>query len=68
MSLRSKFEALVRDLDQENLEELRRSLASEIEARERKTAIRIEDIRPEMSAADKEQAAREIARLLRGQE
>ena len=68
MSMRSKFEALVRDLDRENLEELRGSVASEIDGRRQKAAIKIEDIHPEMSAADKDQAAKEIARVLRGQE
>ena len=68
MSMRGKFEALVRDLDGEKLEELRRSVASELDSRRRKTAIKLEDIHPEMSAADKDLAAKEIARVLRGED
>jgi hypothetical protein len=68
MSMRGKFEALVRDLDGDNLEELRRSVASELDGRRQKTAIKLEDIHPEMSAADKDQVAREIARVLRGED
>jgi hypothetical protein len=68
MSMRGKFEALVRDLDRDNLDELRRSVASELDGRRQKTAIKIEDIHPEMSAADKDQAALEIARVLRGED
>jgi hypothetical protein len=68
MSMRGKFEALVHDLDGENLEELRRSVASELDGRRQKTAIKLEDIHPEMSAADKDQVAREIARVLRGED
>ena len=67
MSMREKFETFVRDLDPEDLEALRRSVASELDGRSRKTAIKIEDIHPAMSAADKDQVAREIARVLKGE-
>ena len=68
MSMRTKFEALVSDLNKETLEELRRSVASEIDGRRQKTAIKVEDIHPAMTAAEKERAAQEITRVLRGQE
>jgi hypothetical protein len=70
----AKFDALVKNLDHSALEALRRSLASEIEARGESNgpgapidinAIHLHAIRPGMSAADKEQAAQEIARVLR---
>jgi hypothetical protein len=68
----AKFDALVKNLDHSALEALKRSLASEIEARGGQdgtgadiNAIHLHAIRPGMSAADKEQAAQEIARVLR---
>jgi hypothetical protein len=64
MSMNRKFESLARDLDQDSLEQLRQVVASEIQGRRQKAAIRLEDIHPKMTAADKEQAAREIARVL----
>lgn len=66
MSMTAQFEKLVQDLDQQALEALRRSVSSEMEGRRRKTSIRIGDIHPRMSAADKERAAEEIARVLSG--
>lgn len=64
--MNAPFEKLVQDLDPEMLEELRKSVASEIEGRRRKGSIKIADIHPRMSAEDKERAAREIARVLEG--
>jgi hypothetical protein len=65
----AKFDALVKNLDQSGLEELRRSLIEEIAARGGEDAvasgIHLDSIRPGMSAADKEQAVEEIARVLR---
>jgi len=61
----SKFKALVRDLDAETLDELRRQVAREMELRRLRTAIRLEDIHPRMGAEDKARAAKEIARVLR---
>ncbi len=66
MSMSAQFEKLVKDLDQPALEALRRSVTSEMEGRRRKTSIRIGDIHPRMSVADKERAADEIARVLSG--
>lgn len=61
----NKFKALVRELDAETLDQLRRQVASEIEQRRLKTAIRMEDIHPRMGTQDKARAAEEIARVLR---
>ncbi|HML16666.1 MAG TPA: hypothetical protein VK419_06555 [Bryobacteraceae bacterium] len=66
MSMTAHFNKLVKDLDQKTLEELRRSVASEMEGRRRKTSIKIADIHPGMSEEDKERAAEEIARVLEG--
>lgn len=64
--MNAQFQKLVKELDQKTLEELRRSVASELEGRRRKTSIKIADIHPRMSAEDKERAAEEIARVLAG--
>jgi len=66
--MNSKFDDLVKSLEGETLEELRRAVASEIGGRRRQTDIRLEDIHPKMSAADKDRVARQIARLLRREE
>jgi len=63
----SKFDDLVRSLDPQTLEELRRSVASELGGRREETAIQIEHIHPKMSAEAREQAAQEIGRVLRGE-
>ena len=68
MSVRAKFRALVRDLDGATLEELRRSVAQEVEGRRQRDAIKLEDIHPRMSAEDKVRAMDEIQRVLRGHE
>jgi hypothetical protein len=68
MSVKAKFRALVRELDAAGLEELRRSVASEVEGRRQQSAIKLEEIRPGMTAEDKERAMAEIARALRGGE
>lgn len=65
MSMKAKFKALVQELDREGLEELRRSVASEMEGRRRKGSIRMEHIHPRMSAEEKERAAQEIARVMK---
>ncbi len=64
--MKAKFKALVRELDAAALEELRRSVAQEVEGRRRRDAIKIEDIHPLMSAEEKRRAMEEIARALRG--
>ena len=61
-----KFKSLVSEMDRETLEELRRSIATEIHAR--RPAIQIADIHPRMSAAEKEAVSQEIARVLRGED
>ena len=67
MKIADKFDALVKNLDHGALEQLRRSVATEIQGRQSQEpdAMKIESIRPGMSAAEKEQAAQEIARVLR---
>jgi hypothetical protein len=69
MSVGAKFEALVKNLDQGALEELGRSVAAEIGERGLNggggARMKIGDIHPGMSAQEKEQAAQEIARVLK---
>ena len=67
MKMNAKFEALVKQLDGDALDQLRRSVALEIEGREGEPAegLPIDSIRPGMSAQEKEQAMQEIARVLR---
>ena len=65
--MNSKFDDLVRSLDPLTLEELRRAVASELGGRRDETAIQIEQIHPKMSAEARDQAAREIGRVLRGE-
>lgn len=66
--MNKKFRALVRELDAAALEELRRSVALEVEGRRQREAIKLEDIHPRMSAEAKQRAMEEIARALRGGE
>ena len=62
-----KFDALVKQLDTVGLEELRRTVAIEIEDRggERQNAPAMDSIRPGMSAQEKQMAIEEISRVLR---
>jgi len=64
----SKFQDLVESLDREALDELRRSVAAEVGERRQKSAIQMEHIHPGMSEEQKDRAAKEIARVLRGEE
>jgi hypothetical protein len=64
----SKFQDLVESLDREGLDELRRSVAVEVGERRQKNAIQMEHIHPGMSEEQKDRAAKEIARVLRGEE
>ncbi len=66
--MKTKFDDLVQSLDPATLEELRRSVAAELGGRREQSAIKIEEIHPRMTAAAREEAAREIARVLRGEE
>jgi len=66
MSVKAKFKTLIRELDGESLDELSRSVASELEGRRLKGAIKIENIHPLMSAEEKRQAMEDIARVLKG--
>jgi hypothetical protein len=65
--MNSKFDDLVRSMDPQTLEELRRSVVAELGGRREETAIQIEQIHPKMSADAREEAAREIGRVLRGE-
>jgi hypothetical protein len=64
----TKFDDLVRSLDPRTLEELRRSVAAELGGRREQTAIQLEQIHPRMTQEAREEASREIARVLRGEE
>ncbi len=64
----SKFKQLVESLDREGLDELRRSVVAEVGERRQKNAIHMEHIHPGMSDETKDAAAKEIARVLRGEE
>ena len=66
--MNTKFDELVRSLDPAALEELRRSVAAELGGRREQTAIQMEHIHPKMTAEAREEAAREIARVLRGED
>jgi hypothetical protein len=61
----SKFETLVHELDEGTLDELRTQVAAEMEQRRLKSAIQLRDIHPRMSVDEREQAAIDIARVLR---
>ncbi len=61
----TKFQTLVREMDQSTLDELHRQVAAEMEQRRQKAAIQLKDIHPRMLPEEKEQAALEIARVLR---
>lgn len=64
--MNKRFRALVRDMDQESLEELRHSVVTEMEGRRQKGAIKLEDIHPRMTPEEKQRAMEEIARALKG--
>ncbi len=64
----SKFKDLVESLDREGLDELRRSVVAEVGERRQKSAIQMEHIHPGMSEDQKDAAAKEIGRVLRGEE
>jgi hypothetical protein len=64
----SDLKDLVESLDREGLDELRRIVTAESAERRQKNAIRMEHIHPGMSEEQKEAAAQEIARILRGEE
>jgi len=66
--MKTRFDDLVQSLDAATLEELRRSVAAEVGGRREQTALKIEEIHPRMTAEAREEAAREIARVLRGEE
>jgi hypothetical protein len=66
MSLDRKFKALVRDLDQTGLEELNRVVTSGLGRHA--AGVRIDEIHPGMTPADKERVVEEIGRILKERE
>lgn len=66
--MNSKFDELVRGLEQPLLEELRRSVTAELGGRRAQSAIQVEDIHPRMSSDAKALAMEEISRVLRGED
>lgn len=64
----SKFQELVQSLDQDRLDELRRSVAAEVNERRQQNAIHMEHIHAGMSEEQRTAALQEIARVLRGDE
>ena len=66
--MNSKFDKLVRSLEQPVLEELRRSVVTELSGRRARTSMQMEDIHPRMSDDEKARATEEIARVLRGED
>lgn len=68
MNMQKQFDDLVRSLEPAALEELRRSVAAEVGLRREQNAIQLEQIHPKMTVADREEVAREIARVLKGEE
>jgi hypothetical protein len=65
VSIGSKFKTLIRDLDPESFEDLRRLVDDEVEQRRSETAFQMESINTRMTAEERHQAAREIARVLK---
>ena len=66
MSMDQAFDKLVRDLDDAALSGLNEAAAREAAQRRQANAFKLEDIKPNMSEADKLRATEEIARALRG--
>ena len=67
-NMQKQFDDLVHSLEPAALEELRRSVAAEVGLRREQNAIQLEQIHPKMTVADREEVAREIARVLKGEE
>ncbi len=64
----NQFKELVESLDREGLDELRKSVTTEVDERRQKSTIHMEQIRPGMSDEQKDLAHKEISRVLRGEE
>ena len=62
------FDKLVQELDEEGLASLRQAVMSELKERRQQGGVRLEDIHPAMSDADRERVRRQIAWVLRGEE
>ena len=68
MSVEGAFDKLVHELDDDALAGLSLAVAQEAGQRRQQTAVRVEDIHPNMSAEEKRRASEHIARVLRGEE
>jgi hypothetical protein len=66
--MKTAFDKLVRELDEDGLDGLRQAVMAELGQRRQKTSIQVEDIHAGMSEADRERVRQEIARVLRGEE
>ncbi len=64
--MKDQFKPLVSEMDHATLEELRRSIVEELNAR--RPVVQLSDIHPRMTADQKEAVTKEIARVLRGPE
>jgi hypothetical protein len=68
MSQDNAFDKLVRELDDTSLSGLSQAVSRESGERRQQNSMHLEDIRPNMSDADKQRAKEQIARVLRGEE
>ena len=68
MSMEQGFDKLVQDLDDAALNGLNQAVSKESGLRRQQFSLRLEDIKPNMSEADKLRATEQIARVLRGEE
>ena len=66
--LSEAFDKLIRDLDDHALRDLQEAAAREAGVRRQQTSVQMEDIHPNMAAAEKQRVRQEIARVLRGEE
>ena len=68
MSMEQGFDKLVQELDDAAFAGLNEAVGKEAGLRREQTAMKLEEIHPNMSAADKRRAHELIARVLRGEE
>ena len=68
MNMEQGFDKLVQDLDDNALAGLNQAVSKEADARREQLSMKLEDIHPNMTAADKLRAKEQIARVLRGEE
>jgi hypothetical protein len=63
----AQFDDLVHSLEPAMLEELRRTVAAEVNTRREQSAVQLEHIHARMSEEDRGRALAEISRVLRGE-